>query len=78
MSETTIYLTPQQIEDIESGWYVAVTLGPFDLDTLHAALNGPYFDTTTKSLSDRIQAQIKANHYLAKIGRMVNAIGEPS
>ena len=74
MSETRIYLTPEQIEDIEDGWHVAVTFGPFDLDTLHAALNGPYHDTFTKDLSNRIQAQIKQNHFLSRVGREIDAM----
>lgn len=70
-----VYLTPGQVDDIESGWYVAITFGPFDLDTLHAALNGPYFDSTTKDLSDRIQAQVKQNHFLAKVGNIIDQMG---
>jgi hypothetical protein len=69
---TTILLTPQQVEDIESGWYVAVVFDPSDIDVLHSALAFPYCDDSTKRLWQNIEQQIKQNHFLAKVGRAID------
>lgn len=68
----TIYLTPDQLEKIESGWYVAVVLGPADIDVLHSGLTLPYCDDATHRLMDDITGQIKQVHLLGRVQRIVD------
>ena len=62
-------LTPKQIEDLQDGWHVAITLGVGDLDTLHAHLKFADCDESGKRLWDDIQRQIKAQQFLARVRR---------
>ena len=62
-------LTPKQIEDLQDGWHVAITLGVGDLDTLHAHLTLGYCDASGKRLWNDIAQQIKAQHFLDRVER---------
>jgi hypothetical protein len=68
-----VRLTPQQIEDLEDGWHIAVTLDPGDIDTLHAHLTFAHCDESGKRLWDKVMTQIKAQHFLDNVGRDLGA-----
>jgi hypothetical protein len=67
-----VQLTPSQIEDLNDGWHVVVTLGVGDLDTLHAHLTLDWCDGSGRDLWNDIQKQIKARRFLRNVADVVN------
>jgi hypothetical protein len=70
-----IYLTPDQIEDVESGWFVAVVLDAHDLDVLHSGLTLAYCDADTQRLWSRIEKQIQQTRTLERLAAHIDTIG---
>lgn len=77
MEKAAQKLTPQQIEDLNDGWHIAITLGPGDIDVLHSALTLDYHDGSTVRLWERIRRDIDQQHLLSRIARLVNEDDAP-
>jgi hypothetical protein len=66
------WLTPSQIEDLEEGYSVVVTLDAGALDTMHAHLTLDWCDGSGRALWNDIQKQMTAQRFLRSAAKAVN------